>query len=223
MHSGFSQTTCLPASALSIVICACSALGAVMVTISISGSRSIFAVVVEHPRDAVLLRQRLGVARRRRGHRDDLGLLGHDLKRSRVNVGLELRSDDSDLHFSVRHVRVSGDGAVADPLAFRIVEEHLALAVRAHRQIDRSHHLVAHVGVAVRLLARPDAIEEIVDMLLVAFVPDALDRDLIASVLGLNSFGMEAPPRAWRYPCRGPSAPPIRRRGEASLWCRGSA
>src|SRR4051812_16734291 len=70
-------------------------------------------------------------------------------------------------------MRVSGNGAVADALAFRIVEERLTLAVRAHGQIDRSHHLVAHVGVTVGLLPRPDALEKVIDMLLVAFVTDA--------------------------------------------------
>jgi hypothetical protein len=41
MQSGFSQTTCLPAFAASTVIRACNRFGAVIVTISISGSASI--------------------------------------------------------------------------------------------------------------------------------------------------------------------------------------
>jgi hypothetical protein len=41
MHKGFSQTTCLPALAMSAVICACRQFGAAIVTISTSFSASI--------------------------------------------------------------------------------------------------------------------------------------------------------------------------------------
>ena len=60
------------------------------------GSASICAVVGEPARDAVALRELLGVAGRGRGDGDDLRFFAHLFDRGGVDVGLEPRADDAD-------------------------------------------------------------------------------------------------------------------------------
>ena len=64
------------------------------------------AIVVEDPRNAVLLGQLLGMPGRGRGDGHHLRLFGHDLERRRVDIGLELRADDADLDLS-RHLEAA--------------------------------------------------------------------------------------------------------------------
>jgi hypothetical protein len=61
MQSGFSQTMCLPALAASIVICACKALGAAIVTISMSGLGQHLPVIGEKARQLVPFGKRLAL------------------------------------------------------------------------------------------------------------------------------------------------------------------
>src|SRR6185437_15169700 len=68
----------------------------------------------------------------------------------------------------------------------RIITEHLVFTEASYRERDMGHHLVAEIGVAIWLLAGMDAVEEIVHMLLIAFVAHTGDDHLILAPFQLE-------------------------------------
>src|ERR1035438_203404 len=70
-----------------------------------------------------------------------------------------------------------------DLLLHRIEVEHLALAVTAYRQRNVGHRRVAQQSAAIRFLPRAHAVEEVVHVLVVAFVAEAWNDDLLFAKL----------------------------------------
>src|SRR5256884_1517763 len=64
------------------------------------------AVIGEDSRNAEPFCQRRSIAGSRRGDGKHFRLMRHDLQGRGVNVRLELRADDADLYFAVRHFRL---------------------------------------------------------------------------------------------------------------------
>src|SRR2546429_414328 len=64
------------------------------------------AVIGEDSRNADPFCQRRSIAGSRRGDGKHFRLMRHDLQGRGVNVRLELRADDADLYFAVRHFRL---------------------------------------------------------------------------------------------------------------------
>ena len=68
-------------------------------------------------------------------------------------------------------------------LALRIEVIHLAIPVGAHGEFYRRHDLVPEVRVAVGLLPRSHAVQEVVNVFEITFIPYALDADQFVAVL----------------------------------------